>query len=65
MKLVKAIVNYIGLGILFVLMYILGLIIVPIIYKFRDYIRENNITFLWYFLKSKLYNLAGRCATLS
>ena len=50
MKLAKSIINYIGLGIVFAVMYVVGLFIVPIIYKFRDYIRQNNITFLWYFL---------------
>lgn len=44
------IIRYIGIGMLFGLMTIIGWLVVPFLYFFREYIRDNNITFLWYFL---------------
>lgn len=44
------ILKYMLLGLVFIMMYVLGLFVVPLIYSFRDKIRKYKITFLWYFL---------------
>ena len=43
-------IKYITYGLIFALAYVVGLVIVPIIYPFRHRIRKRNIVPLWWFL---------------
>lgn len=44
------ILKFIGVSIVFLIMYILGLLIVPFLYNFRDIIHKNKTKPFWYFL---------------
>ena len=44
-------INYILIHLLFLVFWLLGaVLIVPLIYHFRKFIRRNKLTFFWYFL---------------
>ena len=42
--------RYLGLGILFLVMTVLGWVLIPFLYPFRKFIRKHKENFFWYFL---------------